>query len=357
MKTTFVFQTILVLLVSITLNAQTTQIKEATSFFNQNNPKAALSILGRAEYLITNATANDKSDFYFLKARAHKKLSDDKVDVVQNLTSAVNAYQELIAEEVSMEQIKYSIKAKEAINAIKNDLRKSAVNDSQAGRVKECSEKLYNLYKIDTRDTINLFHAAKNYYAIKDYDNAAKGFNELVAIKYKGKGVEYFAVNVATNVEEVFDNAISRDESVKLGLHIKSRNFVSPPKVSEIQYLLGNIYFEKAQLDNAINSYIKATEADQKNMEAYVSLAYAFQDKRKLLDNEMSMLGVSEAEMKKYDELAIKKEALVEKTINYLELANKLDDKNIEIVKMLLNSYRAINLNDKYGALKSKYKL
>jgi CMP-N-acetylneuraminic acid synthetase len=71
MRTNF---TTIILLISFTGLAQKNEIKQAQAEFKNSNLNGALSTLVKSEYLIINATYDDKSEFYKLKAEIYKVL-------------------------------------------------------------------------------------------------------------------------------------------------------------------------------------------------------------------------------------------------------------------------------------------
>jgi hypothetical protein len=68
----------------------------------------------------------------------------------------------------------------------------------------------------------------------------------------------------------------------------------------------------------------------------------------------MNKLGTSAKDMKRYDELKAKREALFKSTIPYLQKAVELDPKNVDVAKTLLNVYSALEMTAEYKALKAK---
>jgi hypothetical protein len=68
----------------------------------------------KSEYLIINATYDDKSEFYKLKAEIYKSIADKNIDPGANLTAAVAAYNQL--REDLGQQYKYTLKAKKLLS-------------------------------------------------------------------------------------------------------------------------------------------------------------------------------------------------------------------------------------------------
>ena len=201
MKYKFVMLTSMFFLAFTYGNAQKTQTKAAESEYQKGNFPAALKILNTSEYLIFNATDEEKSDFFFLKGNVLKDLANKNIEMAKNLALAVGAYQELIGFERESGKIKYSVQAQTIIKDMKSLLVNSAAADFKASLFKESAEKSYNVYLIDKKDTLNLFYAASSSMSAKDYDSAIKYYVELKKINYSGKGIVFSATNKKTKVE------------------------------------------------------------------------------------------------------------------------------------------------------------
>ncbi|MEN0083040.1 MAG: hypothetical protein AAGC51_16355, partial [Flavobacterium lindanitolerans] len=71
--------------------------------------------------------------------------------------------------------------------------------------------------------------------------------------------------------------------------------------------------------------------------------------------DEMNKLGTSAKDNKRYDELKVKREAIFKSTLPYLEKANKLDPKNEDVYRTLLNVYNYLEMTSEAKALKASF--
>ncbi|WP_300977728.1 hypothetical protein [Flavobacterium sp.] len=348
------FFTLLMFSVTFSIMAQKEQIKTAQAELTKGNVQGALTILNDIEYLITNAKDEDKSDYYFIKAKTYTALANKKIDSSKNMSLAVACYNELITAEVDSGNLKYAVQARESIKEIKSALERSSVEDNNAQRFSEAADKMMYLYEMDKKDTVNLYNAASNFFNAKQYDLALKSYEVLKNIKYSGNGMEYYATNKKTNQEELFVSASNRDLGVKQGSHDKPRNAKSKSKKAEILKRLAYIQTEKGDIASAESNYKAIININPSDIETYIDLAYVKLDRKKEIADKMSLLGTSSEDMKKYDELKAKKDAEVKTAVNYLEKALILDPNNKDVSKLLLNLYRSLDMTDKYEALKAK---
>ena len=77
-------------------------------------------------------------------------------------------------------------------------------------------------------------------------------------------------------------------------------------------------------------------------------------DADKALFEEMSKLGNSEKDNKRYAVLKKQREVVFTSALPYLEKASELDPKNTEVKNTLLGVYGALEMTEKKKALKAK---
>ena len=84
------------LLISMTTFAQKDRIKEAQSLYDKGKSEESLAILNKTEYLILNASNEDKSDYYFLKGNVlinhTKNLAHHRARFLADLMKAEHFY-------------------------------------------------------------------------------------------------------------------------------------------------------------------------------------------------------------------------------------------------------------------------
>jgi tetratricopeptide (TPR) repeat protein len=127
------------------------------------------------------------------------------------------------------------------------------------------------------------------------------------------------------------------------------------PNDADLFYNLGVISAKaKNGQADAERYYLKAIEIDPKYKNAYMNLAVLKLEGESKLVAEMNKLGTTPADNKKYDALKIKRQNLYKSAIPFLEKAYQLFDGDKDIKATLLNVYNALDMTDKYKALKAK---
>lgn len=333
--------------------AQKEQIKEALSLYDKGKSQEALAILTKAQYLILNASDEDKSDYYFLTGNVYKDLASKNIDAANNFTLASQSYQDVFLYENESGKFKFTVKANAALKEMKSSLVNGAMADFNAGKFKESAEKSYKVYLFDKKDTLNLFNAASSSINAKDYDKAIQYYEALKKLNYSGKGVLYMATNKKTKEEDVFISPKARENAIQQGLYDKPRTESVPSKRLEVNSNLAYSYMEKKMYPKAEAGYTYVLELDPNNTDAYINMAYLKLQMKKDLVDEISNLGTSAAEMQKYDKLNARKDDVARSAIPYLKKALSLEPKNTDAAKTLLGVYRSLDMTSEYNALKA----
>lgn len=335
--------------------AQKEEIKNAQIELNKNKKfDLALKILNDIEYRITNAKIEDKSEYYFTKAKVHTELANKNIDGPKNMSLAVSCYNELILQEVDAGKLKYAALSQQGIFDLKNSLESMAIKNNNSLKYSEAGNEFLNLYEMDSKDTIHLYNAAANFLEGKEFEKAIRSFEQLKKLKYTGKGINYYATNKTTQKQEIFYSIKHRDLVVAQGDYINPKNEVGLSKKGKIYKYLGYMYAEKGDFANAESNYKAYIDDDPKNIEAYLDIISVKMDMRKEIAKNMSLLGTTDREIKEYDKLNNQKNDIIKSTIPYLEKALLLDPNNKDAAKLLLSLYRSQEMMDKYEALKLK---
>jgi len=250
------------LLISVIAFAQKDQIKAAEKALKSGNPAEAVSVLNGVESLVANVDASEKAHFYFVNGNAHLELANKKVDESKNLLIAAKSFKDLLATEKASGKDKYTAQAAASIVTIKRNLLNSAVDDTKANRDLEGAKKLYDVYLLDKKDTINLYYAASTYVNAKDYTAALKCYSELKKLNYSGKGKSYLALNKLTSQDDFFATAKERDLAVKLGTHEKPKTEQTPSKRGEIYKNIALILVDQGKIEEAKKAIADARKAN-----------------------------------------------------------------------------------------------
>lgn len=127
------------------------------------------------------------------------------------------------------------------------------------------------------------------------------------------------------------------------------------PSDPNLFYNLGVISAQANENAEAEKYYKKAIELDPKYINAYLNLSVLKLNADTTIVEEMNKLGTSAKDNKRYDELKVKREAIFQSTLPYLEKASKLDPKNEDIYRTLLNVYNYLEMTSEAKALKASH--
>lgn len=129
------------------------------------------------------------------------------------------------------------------------------------------------------------------------------------------------------------------------------------PNNDELLFNLGVLSSEAGNSAKAKTYYERAIQLNPNNVNALTNLAALILEEEAAVIEEMNGLGSSAADDKRYDELKEKRTQIYMSAVPHLESVLKIDENNTAVAKTLLNIFSAIGEDDKFKALKEKYKL
>lgn len=245
--------------------AQKKQIKEAHKELKAGNSMGVLAILSPIEYLISNATEDEKIHFYYLKGTALVDLASKNSNTFKNFSQAVTAFNDLIETEKESGKYKYTSEVIESLQKIKKELVKSANDDFIVENFTESSQKFYQSYSIDKKDTLQLYKAAVSYRNAGENDLALNCFEELKNIGYSGNVEVYIAYSKSKLKDEYFGNSKDRDAKIQKGTHIRPRQEFQSKK-AEIYKNIALIYVQTGYKEKAIKAISQARNLDSQDL-------------------------------------------------------------------------------------------
>lgn len=259
---------ICLLLLNYATYGQKNQIKEAQKELKAEHYEEALAVLKPIEYLMNNASDEDRVHFYYIKGNALLNLAQNNINVSKNLLVAAVTFRDLIEVEKESGKFKYSTEINKSITKIKIDLLKEAKEDLALENFTDSSEKFHQAYLLDKKDTLQLYSAGLSYIKANEFDLALNCYEELIRLNYSGQTMIYSAYNKKSLTEEEFATLDERDLKIQYGTHIKPRQELRSKK-AELYKNIALIYAHKGFKEKAI----KAIDVARKHNEEDGSLA------------------------------------------------------------------------------------
>jgi tetratricopeptide (TPR) repeat protein len=261
------------LLLSLGAYAQKDELKALKKLSEKETPLSAeekqkyASLLAAAEPALGGATAEQKSDFYFFKAKLALKdaLSNPNFASDANkATATLNTAADDINKALEMEKSGKKSHTKEIQDALVPQLKGAALsvanNLSSQKKYKEAGQAFELAYKVDPTDGANLYNAAAMSVNGQDYDAALKSYLELDKIGFTGEGTSYVAKN-KMGQDEYFPNKSTMDISVKQGLYTNPREEKLPSLKGDIVKNIALIYVQKGEVEKAKQAMSNARKA------------------------------------------------------------------------------------------------
>lgn len=126
------------------------------------------------------------------------------------------------------------------------------------------------------------------------------------------------------------------------------------PTNADLIFNLGVVAGNANKIDEAKKHYLRAIEIKPDYVNAYVNLSELMLRSDEKFVDEMNKLGTSEKDNKRYTVLKAEREKNFNAILPYLEKAVELDPTSEPAKKTLLSVYNALEMTDKYKALKAK---
>lgn len=126
------------------------------------------------------------------------------------------------------------------------------------------------------------------------------------------------------------------------------------PTNADLIFNLGVVAGNANKIDEAKKHYLRAIEIKPDYANAYLNLSELMLRGDEKFVDEMNKLGTSEKDNKRYTVLKAEREKNFNAILPYLEKAVELDPTSQPAKKTLLSVYNALEMTDKYKALKAK---
>ncbi len=127
------------------------------------------------------------------------------------------------------------------------------------------------------------------------------------------------------------------------------------PNDPNLYYNLGVSSTQSNDLDKAIEFYKKTLDLDSGYVNANLNLSIILMDREKAILEEMNNLETSIADNNRYEQLKMERQNVYIEALPHLESVLKLQPKNLDVVKTLLNIYSNTGQNAELALMKIKY--
>ncbi len=159
-------------------------------------------------------------------------------------------------------------------------------------------------------------------------------------------------ISIATAEAEIYLKLNDFDNYSKIVKEILEKQ----PNNADLVFNLGVVSYNGKDFENAEKHYKRAIEIDQNYTKAYYNLGVLKIDESQIILDEMNKLGLSKAEMVKYDKLKEKRDKVLYEVVKYFEKTLQLDSDNEDAKTALVSVYSALDLQDKAKAMKATLK-
>lgn len=242
-------------------------------------------------------------------------------------------------------------------------------------KVSSIYQNVNTTYKQAIIDTSASFYAANAAVKLKKYDEATKIYNSLINDKhfqdpdiYSNLADIAIASNDTTGAIAQLDKGLAKfpsDQNLRikqLNLYLFSHRFnevidklkaaiEKEPKRGDLYQALGSAYENTKDTSNARKAYEIAIELNPQDFTANYSLGALIYNRAVEKIKEMNNLPATD--QKGYDKLKAESDALLQKSLPYLEKARTLKGDDLETLNALKELYARLNQMDKLTEVKA----
>jgi tetratricopeptide (TPR) repeat protein len=427
MKTKFAIAAALML--SMSGFAQKDELKAMKKIADKETAPTAQDIqafkanIDKAEPLMGSATTEQKAEFFYYKGMYEfmgiMSNMNNPAKAQQSLKAAVDNFNKVIETEKDLKKKEYS---KEIQEQIFPELKAQVVTMANAlGKQSQfaIAVPLYETaFRMDPKDTLNLYNAAAFAVNAKDYNTALKHFEELDRIGFTNNKLSYTAKNKEGQVE-YFADTKTRDIYIKSG-YTSPGVHKDPSVKGDIVKNIALIYIHQGDTEKALQAMGKARKANPNdaglliaeaelylktnNTEMYKKLITEAATKNPnnadlfynlgvittatdkaeamkhydralkikpdyvnaninmgvlILDDEKKIveeMNKPSTTDRQYEELKAKRNALYRKSLPYFDAAHKADPANKSVMEIMVGVYQALEMDKEAQAMKAKMK-
>lgn len=198
----------------------------------------------------------------------------------------------------------------------------------------------------------------------KKSESKAADIAKNIALIYIDKGENDKAIAAIEDAKKINPNDFNllvseANVRYKLGQKDEYRRLISKalelePDNIDLLFNLGVVAGDSGDIVEAKKYYDMAIEMDPTYTRAYMNMAALILDQEQGILDEMSKLGMSAADDKKYDELKAKKTQLYKDAVPYLKSAFENDPNNLNAARTLMNIYGALDDTANQDVMKAK---
>ncbi len=236
--------TVTVGLLSLCAFAQKDEIKLIEKAVKQKDFITAETNLAKLEANEGAIEDKYKAKYLFLKGQVYDTI---------NIVKSSDAYKKLLKFERKTNKIKYTKEARVKLKDLLVFSRQNASKNYNDGDYKSAKKDFFTAYKLNPKDTTQLYNAAISAQLDKDSETALKHYEKLNKLNYTGIVTEYYAVNVSTGKKEYFGtDKTLRDQRIKLGVDKDPTQITLKSKKPAIVENIAYAYVKEGKPEKAI---------------------------------------------------------------------------------------------------------
>lgn len=243
------------MLLTLSTIAQKNEIKAAEKALKKKNYAVALSEIGKADAVISNADAKSQAKYHYIKGMAYYAEGSEQ----GNIDKVIASFNALKKVEQESNSFKYSNEVNEVINSLIKKIESNATATYNAGKDTRDSEKLTEaangyekIFELSSKDTLYLYNSAIINGMAKNYEKSNAQYKKVLDLGYTGIETIYTAKSTVNDEVVRYNSSIDMMNEVKLKLAKEPKTTISESKYMTIIKGIGKNYIALEDNENAL---------------------------------------------------------------------------------------------------------
>ncbi len=371
----FLFNVLILLLLSNPGMAQRSALKDARDLLNQNKPVEAFALVEQATQ---NRWTNNNPETWILRAEVLIAVFHSKQAISSVKNPLAEAFSSIKKAQRFDNRNKMTGQIDKLLTALRNSFRQKGIinyKSTNYNLAQQSFEKVLEINQLQGRtspDTANIYNAGLSAQKAGNYTKALNYFKKVAELKYGGskiylalgqiyittgntqsaidilnKGITLFPNDNALLILELVNLYLSTNKPAK-AIEFLEMAIENDPENAEFYFTLGTLYDDTKQNKKALAAYKKALEIQPGMFSALFNLGVQYFNQGAEFINKAE----NETITRKYEVYIQKAQAKFKASMPLLEKAHQLKPKNKEVIEMLKTVYTELQMYHKAKKMK-----
>jgi len=185
---------------------------------------------------------------------------------IKESTIALESLNKVIDKESELSNKLYTSKARKLLIAMLNRFVEDSKKSLENKNYKDAYLNLEMSYRVSPSDTLYLYNAALIATENEDFDQALEFYNELIDLQFTGITTNYYATEKATGEDQAFSSPDQRELFIKAGTHENPTDLELESVELSVLRSMAAIYKNKNDYEKSLTYIEKANKLDSSDI-------------------------------------------------------------------------------------------